>query len=60
MKTSVGNFVPMQREFVFDIDLTDYADVRRCCEGAATCHRCWVLMTAAVKVLHAGLTRRLM
>jgi DNA primase small subunit len=55
MKTAVGKFVPVYREFVFDIDLTDYADVRACCEGANACDKCWTLMRAAMKVLDAAL-----
>ena len=45
-----------ERELVFDIDLTDYDSVRNCgCSGAKICGRCWKMMTAAVKVLDAGL-----
>lgn len=54
-KVSTADFRPEQRELVFDIDLTDYDDIRTCCEGAAICHRCWQFMVAAVKVLDASL-----
>ncbi|TDH68296.1 hypothetical protein CCR75_004115 [Bremia lactucae] len=54
-KVSSTVFKPEQRELVFDIDLTDYDDIRTCCEGAAICHRCWRFMVAAVKVLDDAL-----
>ncbi|CAI5741467.1 unnamed protein product [Peronospora destructor] len=54
-KVSVDHFSPEQRELVFDIDLTDYDDVRTCCEGAAICSRCWQFMVAAVEVLNTAL-----
>ena len=44
-------FKPLQRELVFDIDMTDYDSVRRCCSEANICSRCWVFIAAAVKVL---------
>ena len=49
-------FRPVQRELVFDIDLTDYDDVRKCgCQNAKICRTCWTFMTAALKVLDQGL-----
>ncbi|KAG7399013.1 hypothetical protein PHYBOEH_009904 [Phytophthora boehmeriae] len=54
-KVSASDFTPEQRELVFDIDLTDYDDIRTCCEGAAICERCWKFMVAAVAVLNAAL-----
>ncbi|KAF7795624.1 hypothetical protein EIP86_006789 [Pleurotus ostreatoroseus] len=48
-------FVPLQRELVFDIDMTDYDSIRTCCSDAAICSRCWVFITAAVRVLDQGI-----
>ena len=49
-----GQFFPVSRELVFDIDLTDYDDVRTCGSGAHVCNRCWPLMAAAVEVRTLG------
>lgn len=46
-----ADFKEVQRELVFDIDISDYDDVRRCCQGAKVCAQCWPLMSIAVKVL---------
>lgn len=49
-------FKTEQRELVFDIDLTDYDEVRQCgCSGAQICIKCWQMMSMAVKVMDRGL-----
>ena len=52
---SAAAFKTEQRELVFDIDLTDYDDVRTCCSGAKICNKCWGYMTMAIKVLDLAL-----
>uniref|UniRef100_A0A452YXQ7 DNA primase n=1 Tax=Aegilops tauschii subsp. strangulata TaxID=200361 RepID=A0A452YXQ7_AEGTS len=48
-------FVPVERELIFDIDISDYDDVRYCCSGADTCLDCWPLMTIVIKILDTSL-----
>lgn len=43
-------FAPVERELVFDVDLTDYDDVRTCGKGGHICNKCWPLMAVAIKV----------
>ena len=49
------DFKPLERELVFDVDMTDYDGVRTCCTGANICHKCWPFMTMALKVVDTSL-----
>ena len=51
-----GRLRTVERELVFDIDLTDYDAVRNCgCRGATICPKCWTYMGMAMEVMDAGL-----
>lgn len=48
-------FKPLSKEIVFDIDLTDYDDIRSCCRDKAICAKCWTFVTMAIRVVDAAL-----
>ncbi|KAK0625230.1 hypothetical protein B0T17DRAFT_491724 [Bombardia bombarda] len=48
-------FRPLAKELCFDIDLTDYDDIRTCCDKTTICIKCWQFITMAIKVVDAAL-----
>ncbi|AAZ12295.1 DNA primase small subunit, putative [Trypanosoma equiperdum] len=50
-KQKVGTIVPVERELVFDIDMSDYDNSRSCCTGKSICRWCWTWMSCAAAVL---------
>ncbi|CEF67607.1 DNA primase small subunit [Strongyloides ratti] len=50
-----SDFSVVEREFVIDIDLTDYDTIRTCCKEANVCDKCWKFAIIAVRVLENAL-----
>lgn len=50
-KQSIASVYPVERELVFDIDMSDYDNVRSCCSGKSICQYCWAWMSCAAMTL---------
>ena len=48
-----AQILPLERELIFDIDMSDYDAVRSCCQGKSVCELCWGWMSCAAKTLAA-------
>eukprot|EP00834_Sanchytrium_tribonematis_P005474 NODE_333_length_9325_cov_0.557230.p3 type:complete len:370 gc:universal NODE_333_length_9325_cov_0.557230:1209-2318(+) len=48
---------PKEKELVFDLDLSDYDEIRTCCVGATCCDVCWEYIRIALKVISTGLKK---
>eukprot|EP01012_Entosiphon_sulcatum_P017055 TRINITY_DN21889_c0_g1_i2.p1 TRINITY_DN21889_c0_g1~~TRINITY_DN21889_c0_g1_i2.p1 ORF type:complete len:412 (-),score=84.53 TRINITY_DN21889_c0_g1_i2:72-1259(-) len=55
-KDGVAVFQALEKELVFDVDASDYDDVRVCCQEKKICTQCWPLMVCAARVLDFALS----
>jgi DNA primase small subunit len=51
MKKEFELFIPIGHELVFDIDITDYDNVRTCCKSKAICDGCFLLLKGSIRML---------
>jgi DNA primase small subunit len=49
---------PKSKEFVLDIDINDYDNIRTCCDGPNICKLCWEYIIIAVKIIQLIITKQ--
>jgi len=48
---SEKELICLEKELIFDIDISDYDDVRKCCQKNDICSKCWKYIICGSKIL---------